>query len=104
MGISFYKNETLVLEVETDPNLNLLAHAQLEELHVGSECGGHGVCGKDRVRILNLKENKKNLSPPTENEKKHLTEEEIQTGIRLSCQCFPSQKQLDLKVEIFPKK
>ena len=68
-----------------DRNLNLLAHAQAIELETGSRCGGHGVCGGDRVRI----ESASRLSPLTEAEKEHLSPEEIQSGWRLACQCFP---------------
>lgn len=76
--------------------LNLLAHAQMEEISTGSKCGGHGICGKDRIRIL--ERDRKKLSPLTEIERKFLTEEEIQNGYRLACQCWPNED--DLSIEI----
>jgi 2Fe-2S ferredoxin len=79
-----------------DKNLNLLAHAQSIELDIGSECGGHGICGRDRVRI----EPGADLSPVTEAEREHLTPEELAQGWRLACQCFPEQSGLELT--IFP--
>lgn len=84
--------------IETESHLNLLGHAQLIELDVGSECGGHGICGKDRILIENL--NREDFSPPTEAEKKHLSLEEIEKGIRLSCQCFPRDEKVTAKIQI----
>lgn len=86
-------NQTSSLSSESrvdflDTNLNLLAHAQAIELHIGSRCGGHGVCGGDRVRVLDLLDRKK-LSPLTEKEREHLSESEISDGFRLACQCYP---------------
>jgi ferredoxin len=79
-----------------EPNLNLLAHAQAIELEVGSRCGGHGRCGGDRVRILEARR----ISPPTEAERKHLTAAEIESGIRLACQCFPDASEETIRLEI----
>ena len=66
--------------------LNILGHAQIEEIHVGSQCGGHGICGRDRIQV-SLDE--VNVSPPNETERKHLTPEEIAAGWRLACQTWP---------------
>jgi ferredoxin len=72
-----------------DRNLNLLAHAQLIELDIGSECGGHGICGKDRIR---LEAGSRTLvSPITEEERSHLSEAELSQGWRLGCQCYPEE-------------
>jgi ferredoxin len=74
---------------ECDRNLNLLAHAQLVELDIGSECGGHGICGKDRLKLgakdLSL------VSPVTEEEREHFSKEELAEGWRLGCQCYPEK-------------
>ena len=71
-------------------NLNLLAHAQAIELDIGSRCGGHGICGGDRVRIIATPGGTPpRLSPLTEREIQHLSKEEIEEGWRLGCQCFP---------------
>lgn len=75
-----------------DPNLNLLAHAQSIELEIGSRCGGHGICGRDRIRVLNSDK----LSPITDDERSHLSKGELANGWRLACQCFPQEKDLDL--------
>ena len=70
-------------------NLNLLAHAQAIELEVGSRCGGHGVCGGDRIRLPVGLTQPERLSPITEKERQHLSSEQLAQGWRLACQCFP---------------
>jgi ferredoxin len=82
-----------------EPNLNLLAHAQTLELEVGSRCGGHGICGGDRVRV---RDRDAALSPITDAERRHLTKKEIAEGYRLACQCFPNNPEVSLRVEILP--
>jgi len=73
-----------------EPQLNLLAHAQAIELDVGSRCGGHGICGGDRVKIdLSVEAREVHLSRVTADEREHLTDEELHEGWRLACQCFP---------------
>lgn len=72
-----------------DRNLNLLAHAQLVELDIGSECGGHGICGKDRLKLA--PEARALVSPPTEEEREHLSKEQLAQGWRLGCQCYPEK-------------
>lgn len=85
--------------VET--NLNLLAHAQAIELSIGSRCGGHGICGGDRIRISNVKD-RATLSPVTEKEREHLSVREIESGFRLACQCYPNSSDQTLEVEMEP--
>ena len=46
---------------------------------ISMPCGGHGKCGKCKVYV------KGNVNPLTENEKRLLTEGEIEKGIRLAC-------------------
>jgi ferredoxin len=81
--------------------LNLLAHAQMIELSLGSECGGHGKCGKDRVRVP--AEDRPKTSPVTAIERAHLRPEEIEAGIRLGCQCFPESDGVRLRVFLPPR-
>jgi ferredoxin len=80
-------------------NLNLLAHAQAIELEIGSRCGGHGVCGGDRIKVTHQVE----LSQLTEVEKKHFTPEEIAQGWRLACQCFPEKSNQLIVLSVPPK-
>ena len=74
-------------------NLNLLAHAQMEELDIGSQCGGFGHCGKDRLRVL---QGMKFLTPVTDAEREHLSADELAQGYRLGCQSFPQKDDAEI--------
>ena len=78
--------------------LNLLGHANFEELEIGSSCGGHGICGGDRVRIAEA--DRRHFSPPTEAEREHLGEEALTRGWRLGCQCWPAEDGLSVRVVV----
>ncbi len=71
-------------------NLNLLGHAQLIELDIGSSCGGHGVCGGDKIQIVEPSM-RALLSAVTEEEREHLSAAELADGWRLGCQCYPQK-------------
>ena len=84
-----------------EPQLNLLAHAQAIELEIGSRCGGHGICGGDRVKIdLSAQERESRLSRITEDEREHLSEDELRQGWGLACQCFPQPGTESLSVHV----
>jgi ferredoxin len=80
------------------PGLNLLGHAQMIELAIGSECGGHGKCGRDRVQIREADRAK--VNPPTAIEMAILGPGELQEGDRLACQCFPNREDLEITVRV----
>lgn len=46
----------------------------------GGDCGGHGICGRCRVRFLTAS------PPPTAAERHHLSQGELEGGWRLACQ------------------
>lgn len=56
-------------------------------IDLSSLCGGKGTCGKCKVKI---ESGMKGLNPLTEQELKHITEEEMKTGYRLACQAIPT--------------
>ena len=56
-----------------------LLSAFTESFSVPMPCGGNHTCGKCKVRAEGA------LSPLSEAEKRHLTKEEIASGIRLAC-------------------
>ena len=85
------------LEVPTYSSLNLLAHAQLEELDIGSRCGGHGICGADRVQVKVIRGA---VSQPNEIERKHLNASELAAGFRLGCQCYPENDDSEIEVRV----
>ena len=96
MSVKFIHHENEMDTGECIRELNLLAHAQLIELDIGSQCGGHGKCGKDKIR-LNLDDQKK-INPPTAIEMHQLTQIEIAEGVRLACQCFPHESQQEMSI------
>jgi ferredoxin len=79
-------------------NLNILAHAQSIELEIGSRCGGHGVCGGDRVKVAPAAHAL--LSPVTAAEREHLSAAELGDGWRLACQAYPERSQRAIEVTI----
>lgn len=99
MGVQFYNdnNKELIKEAPCFRNLNLLAHAQIEEMEIGSRCGGHGICGGDRVKIIS---NAADLSPLTSDEKIQLSIKEITEGWRLACQCWPNKDDLNIQIAV----
>ncbi len=62
-------------------------------------CGGRGSCGKCRVRISG------EISQPSDSEKKHLSQEELLSGVRLACRtkCFGNVKIYLYGTEYSPK-
>ena len=98
MSIRFSKNQQILDTEACEINLNILAHAQLIELDIGSICGGHGHCGKDRI-LIQVKD-QTHLSPITEKERKFLTQDELSKGYRLACQCYPEKENLNILCNI----
>jgi len=90
-------SESKAVSVDCYRNLNLLAHAQMEELDIGSRCGGYGECGGDRVRISG---GAAFLSQVTDAEREHLSASELEQGYRLACQCFPERDDVEIQIEV----
>ncbi len=75
---------------------SLLDILQENGLSLESPCGGKGYCGKCKVQIL-----EGNLEDCTEDELKHLSKDEIDKSIRLSCFVYPKG---DICVKLLDKK
>ncbi len=63
---------------------DLLTAARDAGVFIEATCGGRGACGKCKVRIASGE-----VSAPDEQERKRLTDEELEAGIRLACKTFP---------------
>ena len=73
----------------------LLHAAQQAGVHLAAVCGGAGVCGKCRVRIITGE-----VSPPHTQEMDFLTPEELADGYRLACMVNPLS---DVKLNVPPE-
>ncbi|XCP86692.1 ASKHA domain-containing protein [Roseburia hominis] len=67
-------------KISCEKGSNLLQVLLTAGVFVNNPCGGKGICGKCKVRVL-----AGDISPVTETERKHLTPDEQKEGIRLSC-------------------
>lgn len=81
------------IQIRSDQSL--LEAAQLAGVEINSICGGVGVCGSCRVRLI-----KGELSSPTIDEENSLSAGEIQQGFRLACQAYP---RTDIIIDIPPE-
>lgn len=66
------------------PEQTLLDAAQATGVEIISICGGIGVCGSCKIRLVEGK-----LSSPTSSEEEFLSTDEINGGFRLACQAYP---------------
>lgn len=87
--------EPIGKRVEADQDQSLLAIAQESGIALAAVCGGVGVCGACKVRLMAGQ-----LSQVTSAEKETFTADELAAGWRLGCQAFPLS---DLKIEIPPE-
>lgn len=71
-------NQSLIFEAEVGMSLQEALLQNYSGFY--APCGGKGTCGKCKVYVSGQ------VSEPTEKEKSKLTEQEIKTGVRLSCQ------------------
>ena len=79
--------------VEVTQKKNLLEILREEDFDVPALCGGNGTCGKCKVKVLSK------IPTITEIEKKHLSEKEINSGIRLACLHEPADNMV-LEIEV----
>lgn len=73
------------LRVSVDSGTMVLEAAREVGLHISSECGGRGTCGKCRVIA-------QPASVPSPRDLEHLSSKEIENGIRLACKLELTQK------------
>jgi len=82
------------VEVLEEPGVNLLGIAQINNLYLPHECGGHGDCGTCRVVIL---EGLDELAPRTLDERDYCKRHPLKKNERLSCQLLLKEKNPSLK-------
>lgn len=59
--------------------VNVFDYLRRKEVYISAPCGGHGTCGKCKIRLI------AGMLPPGESDKALLSEDEINSGIRLAC-------------------
>ena len=101
MSVIFIKNDREHDSEVCLRGLNLLGHAQMIELPIGSTCGGHGKCGADRLVLLPGFE--KSVNSPTAIEQHQISPEDLALGVRLGCQCFPNEDGLQIRVRVLSR-
>ncbi|MFW9814281.1 MAG: 2Fe-2S iron-sulfur cluster-binding protein, partial [Candidatus Thorarchaeota archaeon] len=78
------------LKIVADETTTILEAARRLGLHIPSECGGRGSCGKCVVTV--------EPSPqPLEHDYTHVSESDIKKGVRLACQ---HRIQRDMRIAI----
>lgn len=85
------------LSIESHQNQNLLAMLQENNISVSNSCHGIGTCGKCKIKVV------EGYLPVTEADKRSLTENELEQGIRLACKAKidkESEEQEELWIEI----
>lgn len=80
--------------IEYSPSIRLLINLKMQNVPIGSVCGGRGNCGTCRYLVL---EGGKFITPINKIERFRLTEEELAKGWRLACQTYALR---DLKIFI----
>jgi len=90
--------EPIGRRIEVDPDTDLLTAAQKAGVDLVAACGGVGICGTCRVRLIRGK-----LSPMNLTEEDQLSPDEIAQGYRLACQAVPvGDVRLDIPPESLP--
>jgi len=74
----------LGLEVTAGGDQDLLTCLKEAGVGIESICGGKGSCGKCRIHLLEGE-----ASPPTQDERKHISEGRLREGRRLACKVKP---------------
>lgn len=84
--------------IEVDRTTDLLSAAQKAGVDLVAACGGVGICGGCRVRLIAGQ-----LSPVTPSEEEQLSAADLAQGYRLACQAYPlTDVRLDIPPESLP--
>ena len=73
--------------IDLDPKKSVMANLLDHHIPVASSCGGDGICGKCRMKVLATAQ----LPPPSELERNTLAKNKAEPGERLSCQLHIDQ-------------
>lgn len=77
--------------VNSVENKNLMDILISNNIYMQYPCSGRGECGKCAIQVLN------GTLPITEYDRKFFSDEQLKTGVRLSCKAYPN-KDLEIKI------
>ena len=80
------------VQLRCPPAQNIAAYIQKQHLSLALPCGGQGVCGKCRIRLL------KGSLPVTEADRKVFTPAQLQAGWRLACQAVSGKEAVEIAI------
>ncbi|MEE3419656.1 MAG: ASKHA domain-containing protein [Lachnospiraceae bacterium] len=74
------------MKVICPPGANILTHFQQQGIPIAAPCGGRGMCGKCRVRVIS------GSLPIQPEDRRLLSPEDLENGIRLACCAVPDKE------------
>lgn len=80
VAVKFFNKDKKPIVILADYGITIKEAAEKNEIFLAAHCGGVGVCGACRVKIMQGK-----VSDITQTEKQFLTETELKNGFRLAC-------------------
>jgi len=84
--------------IDIIPGENILEHIRrIGGVEIDSECGGHGTCGKDIIRV---EQGFRSFQDTTDVEKKIIPEDKRKLGQRLACQAMVAKDTEDIIIFI----
>ncbi len=73
------------MQVVCPSGVNILEYLRKRQFPVTADCGGHGICGKCKIRLL------AGTLPVCKEDEKIFSKEELAEGIRLACKAVPKE-------------
>jgi len=80
--------------LEVPIGTTLLQAAAQAGIMLQSACGGHGACGKCRIKVLSPQ------TEPTPDDRRHFTEAELAQGFRLACRFLMTGEEVVVEVPV----
>ena len=80
------------VHADFSPEKRIYDYLTKMNIQIRSLCGGEGTCGKCRILVQKGNEH---LNPPSQNEIKFLSKQELEQGWRLACQTFINEQLID---------
>ena len=86
------------VHADFSPEKRIYDYLTKMNIQIRSLCGGEGTCGKCRILVQKGNEY---LNPPSQNEIKFLSKQELEQGWRLACQTFINEQIKDKSIRFY---